>query len=123
MRPMILISAGSLALAGAALGARPVRAHALGLLENLPLIGASGGTSFSRNCPSGQVLTGFRWRTGVAVDGLGIKCSVLLSDGSLGAETNAGEMAGGNGGTPGSDHCRGGAAAGQNGATTGVSLG
>jgi hypothetical protein len=32
-------------------------------------------------------------------------------------------MAGGNGGTAGEDHCRGGVIAGQNGATAGVSLG
>lgn len=122
MRPLIPLSIGALAVAGALLSPQPLRARSRSLLENLPLIGASGGTSFSRNCPAGSVLSGIRWRTGAFVDAIGIQCSKILSDGSLGPANDVGTMAGGNGGTPGSDHCPG-VIAGQNGATAGISLG
>src|ERR1041384_988102 len=120
MRPWIPLAVG--AVAGVALLA-PHAASARALLEDLPLIGASGGSSFSRTCPSGHVLTGVRWRTGAAVDGIGIQCSPIRSDGTLGTRIDVGSMAGGNGGTAGRDDCRGGVIAGQNGATAGVSLG
>ena len=94
-----------------------------GWFEDLPLIGTSGGHAFSRDCPSGHVLTGVRWRTGAVVDGIGIQCSPIKADGSLGPRVDVGTMAGGNGGTAGRDDCRGGVIAGQNGATAGVSLG
>lgn len=82
----------------------------------------AGGTLFSRTCPSGNVLTGVRWRTGTVVDGIGIECSPVRADGTLGTGVDVGPMAGGNGGTAGRDHCRGGVIAGQSGATAGVSL-
>jgi hypothetical protein len=110
------------ALAGTALIV-PHAAAARALFEDLPLIGTNGGTAFSRTCPSGHVLTGVRWRTGAVVDGIGIQCSPIRSDGTLGTRINVGSMAGGNGGTAGQDDCRGGVIAGQNGATAGVSLG
>ena len=98
-------------LAGAALAA-PHAAAARALFEDLPLIGTNGGTSFTRACPSGNVLTGVRWRTGAFVDGIGIQCSPIRADGTLGARVNVGEMAGGNGGTAGQDNCHGGVIAG-----------
>jgi hypothetical protein len=119
MRPLIPLALG--ALAGATLLA-PHAAAARALLDDLPLIGTGGGTAFSRTCPSGHVLTGVRWRTGTVVDGIGIQCSPVRSDGTLGTGVDVGPMAGGNGGTAGRDHCRGGVIAGQNGATAGVSL-
>ena len=120
MRPLFQLALG--ALAGATLLA-PHAAAARALFEDLPLIGTSGGTAFSRTCPSGHVLTGVRWRTGAVVDGIGIQCSPVRSDGTLGARVDVGPIAGGNGGTAGRDDCRGGVIAGQNGATAGVSLG
>ena len=68
-RPLIPLALG--ALAGATLLA-PHAAAARALLDDLPLIGTGGGTTFSRTCPSGNVLTGIRWRTGAVVDGIGI---------------------------------------------------
>jgi hypothetical protein len=118
----LVIPVTVLALAGAALAA-PHAASARALFEDLPLIGTNGGTSFTRTCPSGNVLTGVRWRTGAFVDGIGIQCSPIRADGTLGDRVNVGEMAGGNGGTAGQDNCHGGVIAGQNGATAGVSLG
>jgi len=120
MRPLIPLALS--ALVGAALLA-PHAASARALFEDLPLIGTSGGTSFTRTCPSGSVLTGVRWRTGAVVDGIGIQCSPIRADGTLGARVDVGTMAGGNGGTAGQDDCRGGVIGGQNGATAGVSLG
>jgi len=120
MRPWIPIALGI--LAGAAVLA-PHAASARSLFEDLPLIGTNGGNSFTRTCPSGHVLTGVRWRTGAAVDGIGIQCAPIRADGTLGQRVDVGTMAGGNGGTAGRDDCRGGVIAGQNGATAGVSLG
>ena len=71
----------------------------------LPLIGSGGGNPFTRMCPSGQVLTGLRYRRGAVIDGLGIKCTAVGRSGNLGAEVSVGTMVGGNGGTPGSDGC------------------
>lgn len=71
----------------------------------LPLIGSGGGNPFTRRCPQGHVLTGFRYRTGAVVDGIGIKCRVITSGGNLGAEADVGSMAGGNGGHAGSASC------------------
>jgi hypothetical protein len=71
-----------------------------------PIYGGSTGTSFSRSCNSGQVLTGFRHRVGwLWVDAVGLLCRPVNSDGTLGSETSVGSMAGGGGGTSGSDSC------------------
>lgn len=78
------------------------------VFENLPLIGGIGGEAFSRECPDKHVLTGIRYRSHVLVDGIGIKCRPVRSDGALGAEINSGTMAGGNGGDAGSASCQSG---------------
>ena len=123
MRPIVPLAAGALVVAGATLLApHPLSAHARAFAENLPLIGGSGGNAFTRDCPKGSVLTGVRWRTGLALDGLGIACSPVLSNGSLGAEVDVGAMTGGNGGTAGRGHCQGGVVAAQGGSSAGVSL-
>ena len=89
----------------AAAGAASSRLDASLVFEDLPLIGGIGGSAFSRECPDDQVLTGIRYRRGLLVDGIGIKCRPIRSDGTLGAEVNAGSMAGGSGGTSGSVSC------------------
>lgn len=80
---------------------------AQGYVENLPLVGSLGGNAFTRDCPASHVLTGIRWRRGLVLDGVGIKCRPVRSDGTLGTEINSGTMAGGNGGTAGSASCPG----------------
>jgi hypothetical protein len=95
-------------------------------ITSFPLVGwVTGGTSFSRTCPRGSVLTGLRWRAGYQLDAVGIMCSRVHDNGQLGPSENVGTMAGGNGGRAGSDTCRGGVVAGQTGAaqvTGGVAL-
>lgn len=88
-----------------AAGAASTRLNASLVFEELPPIGGIGGSAFSRECPDGNVLTGIRYRRGLLVDGIGIKCRPIRSDGTLGAEVNAGSMAGGSGGTSGSVSC------------------
>ena len=73
---------------------------------SLPAIGSGGGTAFTRRCPAGHVLSGMRWRQGLVVDAIGIKCRPVGSDGELGAEITVGTMVGGSGGTFGSASCR-----------------
>ena len=70
-----------------------------------PIYGGSSGTSFSRNCAPGQVVSGFRYRTGWWVDSIGLLCRPVNADGTLGSETSVGAMAGGGGGTSGSTSC------------------
>jgi len=103
----------------------PDHAHKAAYFEDLPLIGGSGGHSYTLMCPSGQVLTGVRYRVGALVDGLGIKCSKVKADGSLGPSTDVGSMVGGNGGTAGSATCQtsGEVIAAQQGASAGVGIG
>lgn len=96
---------GSLAVAAVALNTHPLEARRV--FENLPLVGSSGGTSFSRECPANHVLSGVRYRRGAVLDGIGIKCRPVRSNGTLGSEINSGSMAGGNGGTAGSESCTG----------------
>ena len=74
----------------------------------LPVYGGSGGTSFTRDCGSGRVLTGLRFRSGLLVDAVGILCRPVLSDGALGHESIVGTLAGGGGGTSGSTSCKSG---------------
>jgi hypothetical protein len=74
--------------------------------EELPLIGSPiTGTVFYRTCPDNHVLTGFRYRGGLALDGISIKCRPVRSDGTLGTEVLAGSQAGGNGGTLANKSC------------------
>jgi hypothetical protein len=73
--------------------------------QYLPIYGGNGGTSFTRSCGSGKVLTGLRWRDGMVVDAIGLLCRSVLADGKLGSESTAGTFAGGGGGTSGSYSC------------------
>ena len=77
------------------------------VVEDLPLLGNPvTGSPFSRSCPDNHVLTGFRYRSGLILDGIGpIKCRPVRSDGTLGAEVLAGSLAGGNGGTLANKSC------------------
>jgi hypothetical protein len=61
--------------------------------------GTAAGTDASANCPSGSVVTGFAGRSGLLVDGVQLVCSVLKSDGTLGAESSVAYI-GGSGGAP-----------------------
>jgi hypothetical protein len=74
-------------------------------VENLPLVGSSGGNSFTRDCPANHVLSGIRYRRGLVLDAVGIKCRPIRNDGTLGSEISVGTMTGGNGGTAGSESC------------------
>jgi hypothetical protein len=65
----------------------------------LPVYGGGGGTAYTRSCGGGYVLTGLRYRMGVAFDAVGILCRPVLPDGTLGPETTVGTQAGGGGGT------------------------
>jgi hypothetical protein len=67
--------------------------------QNLPILGGSGGTAFSRDCGAGHVLSGVRYRSGMVIDALGLQCRPVLGDGSLGPESAVGALAGGGGGT------------------------
>ena len=91
----------------ASVGLSTTSLHANLALENLPFVGSAGGNSFTRDCPADHVLTGVRWRRGLVLDGIGIKCRPVRTDGTLGTEINSGSMAGGNGGTAGSESCPG----------------
>ena len=73
--------------------------------QNLPVSGGSGGTSFSRDCGAGRVLTGFRYRKGLTIDAIGLLCRPVLADKTLGPESTIGTLAGGGGGTSGTASC------------------
>ena len=72
--------------------------------QALPVYGGGGGTSFTRNCGAGRVMTGFQFRRGIWIDGIGLLCRPVAANGTLGAES-AGSMAGGTGGTYGTRSC------------------
>ncbi len=61
--------------------------------------GGTGGSSFSRRCPDGKVLTGLRVKSGLWIDAVGLICRPVLANGSLGSQSSDGPMAGGSGGT------------------------
>ena len=71
----------------------------------LPIIGGSGGTSFSRNCGTGRVLTGLQYRSGLVVDAVSLLCRTVRSDGTLGSQSAIGSAAGGSGGSGGIAQC------------------
>jgi hypothetical protein len=71
----------------------------------LPVLGGSGGTSFSRSCGSGKVLTGFAYRASAVVDGLQLLCRTVGADGRLGTQSTVGSYVGGSGGTQGVASC------------------
>lgn len=75
-------------------------------VEELPLLGNPlGGSAFARSCPDNHVLTGFRYRSSLTLDGISIKCRPVRADGTLGTEALVGSQAGGNGGTLASKSC------------------
>lgn len=104
-RATVALCVGAIAVAGVVVNTHAFDGHLV--LENLPLIGSGTGTSFSRECPDKHVLSGIRYRRGLVLDGVGIKCRPVRPDGTLGPEINSGSMAGGNGGTAGSESCTG----------------
>ena len=75
--------------------------------QRLPVLGGSGGTAFARDCGPGRVLTGLRYRAGLVVDAIGIMCSPVLANGTLGPESIVGTLAGGSGGTTNVASCYG----------------
>jgi hypothetical protein len=87
-----------LALAAGLLALAPLRATDLPA-QLLPIYGGGGGTSFSRDCGAGKVLTGLRYRRGLVFDAIGLLCRPVNADGLLGSETTVGTLAGGTGGT------------------------
>ncbi len=89
----------SLLVIGSSAAAPPV------IETRLALIGSGGGKSFTRRCPDDHVLTGLRWRTGMVIDAIGIRCRPVRLSGHLGDEISVGSMAGGNGGSAGSESC------------------
>lgn len=76
-----------------------------GAQDNLTIIGGSGGTAFSRSCGAGSILTGIRARVGITVDAIGIRCRPIRADGTLGAESDVGNVWGGGGGTAFAKSC------------------
>jgi hypothetical protein len=67
--------------------------------DDLPLVGYPSGTAHARSCPDNSVMTGMRARVGTLIDAVGVRCSPIGTNGTLGAESNAGSMFGGTGGT------------------------
>ena len=66
--------------------------------QNLPVVGGTGGSGFSRDCGAGRVLSGLRYRSGLVIDALGLLCRPVLAGGELGPESTIGTLAGGTGG-------------------------
>ena len=79
--------------------------------QYLPVYGGASGTAFTKDCGSGYVLTGIRFRSSVLVDAIGILCRPVNANGSLGPETTVGSLSGGGGGTSGSSSCEAGTVA------------
>lgn len=78
------------------------------------LIGPYGGvtgTAFTRTCGPGRVMTGFRARTGMSLDAIGLLCRTVGADGQLGSEESVGALAGGTGGTASAARCPAGSVA------------
>ena len=106
MRRISIVLLGALVVGIPATVISSTTASARMVFETLPLIGGmTGGNTFTRRCPDNYVLSGLRWRKGLVLDGIGIKCRPLSVAGTFGTEINVGTMAGGNGGTAGSDSC------------------
>jgi len=72
--------------------------------QQLPIHGGGGGTAFTRTCGDNRVMTGFQYRRGLWIDGIGLLCRPVTASGTLGAES-AGSIAGGTGGTFGTKSC------------------
>ena len=91
--------------------------------QYLPLIGATRGTAFTRQCPADQVLTGVRARLSRVIDAIGIRCRPVNPNGSLGEETDVGALSGGTSGTLTSGSCPlGSVVVGQAGTTNGTGI-
>ena len=56
----------------------------------LPIYGGTGGSSFTRDCGAGHVLTGLRYRSGVVVDAIGLLCRPVLDQPAQGIRGRAG---------------------------------
>jgi hypothetical protein len=95
----------SIPLAASSLALLALRSAADLPPQYLPVLGGSGGTAYTRDCGPGRVLTGFRWRSGLVVDAVGIMCRPVLADGTLGPETTVGTLTGGSGGTTSFGSC------------------
>lgn len=96
-----------LGLAWGALSLVPMRATDFPA-QLLPILGGGGGSSFTRSCGAGRVLTGLSYRTGLVVDAVGVLCRPVNADGSLGAQTSVGTLVGGSGGSANFGSCEAG---------------
>jgi hypothetical protein len=86
-------------VAGVLLVALPATARAQLPAQQTSVVGGSGGTTFTRDCGAGRVLTGLRGREGLQIDAVAIMCAPVLSNGTLGPTSAVGTLAGGGGGT------------------------
>lgn len=71
----------------------------------LPILGGSGGSSFTRSCGTDKVLSGLQYRAGLVVDAIGVLCRQVLATGALGTQSAVGTLVGGGGGTAGTINC------------------
>ena len=93
---LLAVSWGTLAVATISAVDLPAQKPPIDLpTQKLPVFGGSGGAAFSRDCGAGRVMTGLRGREGLLVDAVGLLCSPVNSDGTLGSETTVGTLAGG----------------------------
>lgn len=107
MRRVVLTSLALLALL-ALLATPPVVGRAAAQNDppfELPVTGTPTGTAFTRACPARGVMTGVRARVGLIVDAIGIRCRSVAADGTLGAESDVGALAGGGGGVVRTGSC------------------
>ena len=72
--------------------------------QYLPIYGGTGGTSYTRSCGAGKVLTGFTFRSGIMIDAIGVMCRPVAANGTLGPQS-AGVLVGGGGGNIGNVSC------------------
>jgi hypothetical protein len=79
--------------------------------QNLGPYGGRTGTTFTRTCGPDRVMTGFRARSGLALDAVGLFCRPVGADGQLGSEEAVGALAGGTGGTASAARCPAGSVA------------
>lgn len=73
--------------------------------QNLPIHGGGSGTSFTRSCGADRVLTGLQYRSGLVLDAVSLLCRPVSSNGTLGAQSAIGSVAGGTGGKGGLAQC------------------
>lgn len=66
--------------------------------QSLPVYGGTGGNPFTRDCGAGYVMSGLRGRAGLLVDAIGLLCTPVNSNGTLGVESIVATHAGGGGG-------------------------